>query len=342
MYLQSLASAFPDRSLTQREAWELLDANAASTTLSRRGLKLVRAILCGASGVETRRYAIPPEELFQMDAEALNNAFEREAPRLASAALDKACREAKVATSEIDALLICTCSGYLCPGVSSHVAEQSGLRGDVFLNDLTGLGCGAAIPTLRSASGFAAQHPDALIATVAVEVCTAAFYLDDDTGVLVSACLFGDGASAALWRGRDGGNQWKVGNFHSLHRPEEREKIRFVNAGGRLRNQLHRDLPGVVAEAVAELYVQRSADPDQVISHSGGRDVITAIESRLTSYRLSETQEILRRFGNLSSPSVLLALEERLAGDHEDQLLWMTAFGAGFAAHSCELSRGRP
>jgi len=41
-------------------------------------------------------------------------------------------------------LLICTCTGYLCPGVTSYVAEQLGLRTDVFLQDLVGLGCGAA------------------------------------------------------------------------------------------------------------------------------------------------------------------------------------------------------
>lgn len=339
MFLQSLASEFPDRSLTQRETWNLLEANAGATSLSRRGLKLIRTILCGASGVETRRYAIPPEELFSMDAEDLNHAFEREAPRLGAGALKKACQAAGVSPSEIDALLVCTCSGYLCPGVSSYLAEQSGVRGDAFLNDLTGLGCGAAIPTLHSAAGYLALEPGALVATVAVEVCSAAFYLNDDAGVLVSACLFGDGASAALWRAHDGGGQWQVKNFHSLHRPEEREKIRFINAGGRLCNQLHRDLPEVVADAVAELFDRRSADPDQIIAHTGGRDVIAAIERRLVPYELSETRESLRRYGNLSSPSVLLALEDRLAGDHDDELLWMTAFGAGFAAHSCELSR---
>ncbi|MFZ4683736.1 MAG: stilbene synthase, partial [Terrimicrobiaceae bacterium] len=190
--------------------------------------------------------------------------------------------------------------------------------------------------------GFLATHPDALVATVAVEVCSAAFYLDEDAGVLVSACIFGDGSSAALWRGRDAGRQWKTGHFHSLHWPEEREKIRFINAGGKLRNQLHRAVPGVAADAVEKLFARRSGDPDQIIAHTGGRDVIDEIEGRLPQYRLGETREVLRKYGNLSSPSVLLALEERLAGDYNDERLWLTAFGAGFAAHSCEMSRERP
>jgi alkylresorcinol/alkylpyrone synthase len=66
--------------------------------------------------------------------------------------------------------------------------------------------------------------------------------------------------------------------------------------------------------------------------------VIEAIESALPFY-LTETREILRKHGNMSSPSVLFALEERLRTHPNDSSLWLTAFGAGFAAHSCQLSR---
>ena len=46
--------------------------------------------------------------------------------------------------ADLDALIICTCTGYLCPGVTSYVSEQLGLRTDAYLQDLVGLGCGAA------------------------------------------------------------------------------------------------------------------------------------------------------------------------------------------------------
>ena len=135
----------------------------------------------------------------------LNKAFENAAPRLAARSLRKACDSAGSEPRALDALFVCTCTGYLCPGVSSHLAEQIGIRSDAFLNDMTGLGCGAALPTMHAASCFLAAHPEATVATVAVEICSAAFYLDDDVGVIVSACLFGDGASAALWRSADAG-----------------------------------------------------------------------------------------------------------------------------------------
>ncbi|RYD18300.1 MAG: stilbene synthase, partial [Verrucomicrobiaceae bacterium] len=208
-----------------------------------------------------------------------------------------------------------------------------------YLADLVGLGCGAAIPAMRAAQGFLAANPKAIVATVAVEVCSTAFFADDDPGVLISLCLFGDGAATAIWAGEGTDGDWQAGHFTTTHRPEEREKIRFVNSGGKLKNQLHRAVPGLAAGAVADLYALRQGEPDQVLAHSGGRDVVEALEGVLP-FQLTETREVLRDHGNMSSPSVLFALERRLAADHpDDRRLWLTAFGAGFAAHACELWR---
>jgi alkylresorcinol/alkylpyrone synthase len=201
------------------------------------------------------------------------------------------------------------------------------------------LGCGAALPLLETARGFLAARPDATVATVAVEISSAAFYLNDEPGVLISLCLFGDGAAAAIWKGTDQGGQLRFQNFQTLHKPEHREKIRFVNAGGRLKNQLHREVPQLAAEAVGTLYEMRSNDPDQLIAHTGGRDVIEAIERAIPSQKLSSTREILRQYGNISSPSVLAALEHSLTNSPEIKNLWLTAFGAGFAAHCGQLTR---
>ena len=58
---------------------------------------------------------------------------------------------------------------------------------------------GDSRPSSRSpASHLVAAQPDAVVACVTVEICSAAFYLDDDEGVLVSACLFSARPGAAL------------------------------------------------------------------------------------------------------------------------------------------------
>jgi len=341
MILESLATALPAHAYTQARCYEELAATVAFEGLKPRSQGLLAKILNGGeSGISIRHLCLPAiGPVVDAGPQELNETFEREAPVLAAAALTQALAKTGLDPADLDALFICTCTGYLCPGVTSHVAELLELRETAYLQDLVGLGCGAAIPMLRSAAGFLANHPGARVATVAVEVCSAAFFADDDPGVLISLCLFGDGAAAAIWSDQSGPGKWQAGHFTTLHRPAEREKIRFTNHGGRLKNQLHKSVPGIAATAVADLYERRSADPDEILAHTGGRDVIDALE-RVLPHELTRTRGILRDFGNMSSPSVLFALERALSEESRHRRLWLTSFGAGFAAHAVEMWLG--
>ena len=340
MFLQSLSTHFPPHSFSQQECWDALQTLPALNLLKSRSRSLLEKILTNDSGIARRQFAAgDPLALAGLDAEGLHRQFEKHAPTLAKNALSEACDRAGVLPAEIDALIVCTCTGYLCPGVSSHVAESLGLRSDVFLQDLLGMGCGAAIPMLQAAYGALAARPGSLVATIAVEVCSAAFYVDDDPGVLISLCLFGDGAAAALWRSGNRGGQFRMDGFRTAHLPEHREKIRFVNVGGKLKNQLDRSVPELAGRTVADLFSKRLREPDAVLAHTGGRDVIDEIEKQLAPWTLPETRAVLSGHGNVSSPCVLIALEECLRERPDVSKLWLTAFGAGFAAHACELVR---
>lgn len=345
MYLHALATALPPAAHTQAECWEIVQRSGLRDRLSRRSMLTLQAILKRDSGIATRHFAMPEiERVFNRSPDELNETFRVEAPRLAARALGPALEQAGVTPEQVDALLVCTCTGYLCPGVTSYVAEALGLRSDAYLQDLVGLGCGAAIPTLRSAQALLAVKPDAVIACVAVEVCSAAFYLDDDPGVLVSACLFGDGAAATIWRGTPGPLGLRCGDFSTVHQPANRDRIRFEMKGGKLRNLLDATVPVLAASAVKGLL---SAERNRVgarpvvriISHTGGRDVLDAIEQACGPCDLAPSREVLRRCGNQSSPSVLFALEEALRHGRPDEHgdWWLTSFGAGFSAHGCRL-----
>ncbi len=338
MKLLSVASAFPEHSYTQAECLTAMRGAPFWEELNSRSRLLLEKVLSGNSGIEKRHFCVDSLELaWSRDAQELNQAYEREAPALAANAVSKALAKAGIDPSKVDALFLCSCTGFLCPGVSSYLAEMLDMRSDVFLQDMTGLGCGAAVPLMRAAEGVVALNPNAVVVTVAVEVCSAAFFVEDDFGVLISTCLFGDGASAVVWSGGAGG--WQVKNFQSLHFPEEREKIRFTNSGGKLRNQLDKSVPKLAARAVERLYQMRSAEPDALVTHGGGRDVIEALERVLPIESLDHARAVLSQYGNLSSPSVFVALEQCLESASDFEHLWMCSFGAGFSAHSCELSR---
>ena len=339
MNLLSIASAFPPNFYSQQDCLEAMRDAKFWSEISASSRRLLIKVLEGDSGIKKRHFMLDClADAWTRDAQALNEAYEVAAPKLASEAVVKAVAKSGYSLDEIDALFVCSCTGYLCPGVSGHVAEQLGMREDVFLQDMTGYGCGAAVPLMRAASNLIAADPSLVVVTVAVEACSSAFYVEDDVGVLISTCLFGDAAAATVWSGKGGG--WSMSSFESLHVPEHREKIRFTNAQGKLRNQLHRSVPTHVGEAVKKLYSKRQGEPQVWLTHGGGRDVIEQLELVLPSGELEYTRRVMRDFGNLSSPSVLVALEKFLAEeDGVAERIWMSAFGAGFSAHSCELVR---
>jgi len=342
MFLQSIVNAVPPNAFSQKQCWEIFSRSETVGRLKERSVELMRKVMLGDNGIDKRRFAHSDLNiLFEMDAESLNKYFEREAPLLARKALAKALEKAALRAQEIDALIICACTGYICPGISSHVAEQLGMRPDVHLQDLVGMGCGGAIPAMWSASQFLCAYPAARVAVIAVEICSAAFYMNDEPGVIISACLFGDGASATIWSMDDRASGLKCGDFDSLHQPENREILRFENKDGFLINRLHRSVPDKAAEAVRILFDKnvgdRGREVGQVISHGGGRDVIEAIEHSLPGHVLNESRAVLKNYGNVSSPSVLFALEHFLKNQAVEKDLWLTSFGAGFSCHCCRV-----
>ena len=341
MFLHALATALPPASFSQADCWEIAQRSPIRERLKKRSMLILHTILRGDHGIARRHFAMPDiNRVFDMSSDELNAAYRVEAPRLAGRALAAALAKAGVRPDELDALLVCTCTGYLCPGVTSYVAEQLGLRPNAFLQDLVGLGCGAAIPTLRAASHILAAQPQAVVACIAVEICSAAFYLDDDPGVLISACLFGDGAAATVWKSAPGPVPLRAFGFDTVHLPAERDKLRFEQRGGKLRNLLHRSVPELAAGAVAQLWAARGERRvSRVVAHGGGRDVLSAIAPVVAPHVLDASTRVLNDCGNMSSPSVLFALEETLktASPNADGDFWLVSFGAGFSAHSCRI-----
>lgn len=341
MKLQAIASTVPPYQLSQEDCWNrLLEAHALDR-LRPGSRALLEKFLLNDNGIDTRNLAIHDMDfLVKASPQELNQVYEQEVTRLGREALVKALNAAGLTAAELDALFVCSCTGYLCPGPGSYIAEAAGLSDSVYLFDLIGQGCGAAIPMLHAASAYLELHPDHRVACIAIEICSAAFYIDDDPGVLVSLALFGDGASASIWHGDSyaGNSNRKLQNFQTLHLPEARHTLRFINENGYLKNQLHRSVPETVGKAVAQLYHNsRITDTAHIISHSGGRNVLAAVESATARTSLAESREVLRRYGNMSSPSVLFALQEHLNTPTAREDLWLVSFGAGFTCHSARL-----
>lgn len=349
MFLIGLGTATPSKRYLQTQCWEALVGSGYLSRLNSRSQAILRKVLRGNNGICSRFLALDDlTDAFEMTPDALDARFAANAPAVAATAAERAMIDAEVAAEDIDAVIISTCTGYLCPGLSSYVTERLGLRPDVLALDLVGQGCGAALPNLRAADALIGSRRSGKVLSICVEICSAAMYLDDDPGVLISACLFGDGAGAAVLAGEPDPQRRAIEfkRFGTLLSARDRDELRFEKRRGMLRNILTPAVPALAAahvERVMKDVLQREAiSPDDIsgwILHGGGREILSAIRERLS---LSEhdtrwSAAVLRDYGNVSSPCVYFVLRAALDEQAPGGLWWMSSFGAGFSCHGALL-----
>lgn len=352
MFIQGVGTATPPQRYTQQECWEAAKTSPYITSLSGRSQAILRKVLTSDNGIHTRHFAMDNlDEVFSIDPNTLHKRFAENAPVVGVEAAGGAMRKAGVEAGDIDALVVSTCTGYLCPGLTSYISEQLGLRPNIFLADLVGHGCGAALPNFHYASALLKSGQARRVLCICVEICSAAFYLDNDPGVLISACLFGDGAGAVVLGNEPGPNfpavEWI--DFETVLNPRDRELLRFETRDGMLRNVLDKSVPVLVVEHVREVLgriLERqklsAGDISEWILHAGGRDVLVALQSalHLPVEALRWSAGVLRDYGNVSSPSVIFALERALRGGAEPGNWFLSAFGAGISCHGALLKVG--
>jgi alkylresorcinol/alkylpyrone synthase len=221
--------------------------------------------------------------------------------------------------------------------------EDLSLDRSVKVVDIAGMGCGAAIPNLECAAKMVASD-NRVALSVAVEICSATFFMEPEPDLVVSNCIFADGASAAVVAQTNSNDCRKIVtllDFESLVLPKERESLRYRSIQGRLRNTLAKKVPVVAARGVKEvtgtILKRNGLVPDEIAFwavHPGGSLVLERIqkELKLPAGALDFSYQILRDYGNMSSPSVMFVLERILkkAKPKRNQKCLLLSFGAGF------------
>ncbi len=342
--LRSLATANPPLYVTQQQAYELY------TRLFRLGPEeeaFYRRLLLGDT-IKGRFIGMDStEEAIEADPDALNARFLLHARRTAAAAARDALSRAGLGAESVGALVVNTCTGYLCPGLSSYLAEDLHLPHDIRTLDITGMGCGAALPNLESTAGLLQVDNRRPALSVAVEICSSTLFMGPDPALIVSNSIFGDGAAASVLiadnNDADTIAPAKIAGFSSIVHPEFRELLRYRQEGGRLRNYLSIKVPRIGAKLAGKALDQlleprrlRRSDIRWWAVHAGGTAVLDRVGELLgiDSAGLQFSREVFENYGNMSSPSVLFGLDSILrngkpaAGD----LGVLLAFGAGFSA----------
>jgi alkylresorcinol/alkylpyrone synthase len=349
MYLRSVGTANPPARYTKAECLTAFQASDWYGRLDARAHLIARTVLQRDNGIEARRLAVETlDDVFRIDPNTLAQRFLTHAPTLAAEAGRRALTLGGFTAGDIDAVVVSTCTGYLCPGLSGYVVEQLGLRADIQAFDLVGQGCAAALPNLRLGYALLTANTCENVLSICVEVSSAAMYLDNDPGVLISACLFGDGAGAAVLSRHPPKGSRRIEWIDSTSQtvPAHRAALMFEQRDGMLRNILSREVPALAAQyaqQVLKTVLDRAglhkADVSAWIMHAGGRDVLLALERRLklNPSDLGYSAAMLREYGNLSSAFVYFVLAAALEDQAPGGWWWLSSFGAGFSCHGALL-----
>ena len=341
--LRGLGTATPPLYATQEEAYEFFTTHC---TLTPDEQDLYRRILLDGKIKVLYLGMDATTDALETDPDRLLARFLKFGRATAADAARRALAEAGVEPAEIAGLIVNTCTGYLCPGLSSYVAEDLGLRTSIRFQDLMGMGCGAAVPNLEAAAGMLVRSGEGPVLSVAVEICTATIIPSHEPELVVSNSIFGDGAAAAvldLARDDRPGGLARIVDFEAGLFPQYREDLRYRTQGGRLRNHLTKRVPIIGARTVNEvasrLLARHGLSRDDIAwwaVHPGGTVVLAQVakELALSDEALRFSYGVFENYGNMSSPSVLFVLREILDSGlpQPGEKGMLLGCGAGFSA----------
>jgi alkylresorcinol/alkylpyrone synthase len=300
---------------------------------------LARRIFANA-GVVTRHAAVSPllEDVSGWPTTRRMQRYLTEAMPLGKEAVSKALADAGVGPAEVGLLAVCSCTGYVTPGLDILLARDLALPADCQRLFVGHMGCYAALPGLQAAADFTAAH-----GRPAVLLCAelASLHLQAptvDTGQIVAHALFSD-ATAAVVVTR-GGSGYEVVRVASLTDPQTADHMTWDVTDLGFRMGLSPRVPDVLAGHVAGFVtgLLEGSSVDGWAIHPGGPHILDVVEQRLElpDEALAPSRRVLADHGNCSSPTVLIILDElRRLG--RTRVLAM-AFGPGLTLYAALLS----
>ncbi|MEU6267592.1 type III polyketide synthase [Saccharopolyspora shandongensis] len=337
--IAGLGSALPDTA-EQQSLWDGFFQEHF------RGSRLARRVFAGA-GVRRRHTVANPikEDLSGWSTAARMRRFDEEAPRLGHQAVAAALDDAGIGADEIGLLTVATCTGYGTPGLDIKLAGSLGLRPDLRRLFVGHMGCYAALPALGGVADFVAAQGRA-----AVLLCLELTSLHiqpptDDPQQVVSHALFGDAAVAAVLHPAAAGLAVVdiaafTDDTASSHMTWEITDLGFrMGLSPQVPEVLARHLGPVLDDLLGRNGLRR-ADVQGWAVHPGGPRILDTVADTLglPPAALQPSREVLAEHGNCSSATLLLVLEEVLAGGLRDgNHVVALAFGPGLTLYAALL-----
>jgi alpha-pyrone synthase len=264
--------------------------------------------------------------------------FERFAPKLAQRALDKLAL-AEQERAGITHVLVTTCTGLYAPGLDFEIVDHLGLDTTVERTMIGFMGCYAAINGLKQARHIVRSEPTAKVLLLNLELCTLHLQETQELEQVLSFLVFADGCAASLISAEAKG--FAMDSFRSVLIPETRELITWKIRGVGFDMLLSGQVPSAIGKAlaVAGQQVLGKLKREEIALwgvHPGGKSVLDAVERGLglAPDALNASREVLCRFGNMSSATVMFVLERLMQQARPGELGCAMSFGPGLTAET--------
>lgn len=297
--------------------------------------------------IETRHLYMDPETFTPDESvDQINDRWRRGAVEVGQAAVARAIERAGWRREDVDFLATTTCTGRVCPSLDAQLINELGLKSTIQRVHVGDTGCASAMVAMQQTCNHLRAFPDHRAVMVAVEICSAAYFLDDRLESAVAHAIFADGAGALAVAGEGEGPA--IVGHQSLFRPEHLGAMGFEFPGGRPRVVLSKDVRRIGAammKEMADLLMDsqglKKEDVRHFVLHSAGRRVIEQARRLLDldDSQIAHSRHVLRHLGNMSSATVVFVLEETLRSGQPVPGDWglMIALGPGFAAEGALL-----
>ncbi len=241
--------------------------------------------------------------------------YQQEAPRLAFSAMAELQREAGSLTG-VTHLIVTSCTGFYAPGLDIDIVRHCGLAPTVQRTLIGFMGCQAGLVGLRNARQIVEADPDAVVLMVNLELCTLHLQQTGRIDRLVSFLLFADGCAASLITSRPRGMRLDACTSHLSLADSERMAWHIEDQGFAM--TLDARLPARIRQwfrSSPELSAPEAGSDTMLWAvHPGGRLILDSVQDAcgLTNAQMTASREILRRYGNMSSASIMFILRDLL------------------------------
>jgi predicted naringenin-chalcone synthase len=275
--------------------------------------------------------------------------YAKHAPQLSVDAIRK-CLDHKCREEEITHLITVSCTGMSAPGLDLQVMELLDLPRHIDRTSVNFMGCYASIHALKMADHICKANPDAKVLIVCTELCTLHFQREPTVDNIASSLLFADG-SAALLVTPDNypGKGMRLDGFYAEVIPRGKRDMSWELSSSGFLMTLSGYIPDLIAEDI-DMLVQRAlakanTGKHQIAHwciHPGGKKILEAVHRNvgLREQDLAPSYQVLRHFGNMSSPTLLFVLKEimQLADYPKEPKIFGLAFGPGLTMETFSAS----